>query len=151
MKKDTVTQVVFLEEAMKVRGTRLGPGRVMFISLSFHLLVSCSRTSPALHFGHRLGDPWISTPGIPQRVRTFSEPAVRIFVNPGPIYFGGISGSTFLQQTLSAGYPKLLRLFQEFFAKIAVHTDTVYSLTYQRYGLSLLFCVNSPVLMCFSH
>ncbi|EGO25368.1 hypothetical protein SERLADRAFT_448348 [Serpula lacrymans var. lacrymans S7.9] len=40
-------------------------------------------------------------------------------------------GSTFLQQTLSAGYPKLLRLFHEFFAKIAVHTDTVYTSTYQ--------------------
>ncbi|GLB37263.1 putative golgi transport complex subunit 5 [Lyophyllum shimeji] len=39
--------------------------------------------------------------------------------------------STFLQQTLSTGYPKLLRLFHEFFAKIAVHTDTVYSPTYQ--------------------
>ncbi|EKM54451.1 uncharacterized protein PHACADRAFT_210250 [Phanerochaete carnosa HHB-10118-sp] len=35
--------------------------------------------------------------------------------------------STFLQQTLSAGYPRLLRLFHSFFAKIAVHTDTIYS------------------------
>ncbi|TFK54291.1 hypothetical protein OE88DRAFT_1654898 [Heliocybe sulcata] len=40
-------------------------------------------------------------------------------------------GSSFLQQTLSTGYPRLLRLFQEFFAKIAVHTDTVYSSTAQ--------------------
>ncbi|EIW82672.1 hypothetical protein CONPUDRAFT_100969 [Coniophora puteana RWD-64-598 SS2] len=40
-------------------------------------------------------------------------------------------GSTFLQQTLSGGYPKLLRLFHEFFSRIAVHTDTVYSPTYQ--------------------
>ncbi|KNZ78795.1 Conserved oligomeric Golgi complex subunit 5 [Termitomyces sp. J132] len=39
--------------------------------------------------------------------------------------------STFIQQTLSTGYPKLLRLFHEFFAKIAVHTDTVYGSTYQ--------------------
>ena len=42
------------------------------------------------------------------------------------------AGSTFLQQTLSNGYPKLLRLFQEFFAKIALHTDTVYSQSHQR-------------------
>ncbi|OJA08043.1 hypothetical protein AZE42_08584 [Rhizopogon vesiculosus] len=40
-------------------------------------------------------------------------------------------GSTFLQQTLSSGYPKLLRLFHEFFAKIAVHTDTVYTASQQ--------------------
>ncbi|KAJ3759655.1 Golgi transport complex subunit 5-domain-containing protein [Lentinula raphanica] len=40
-------------------------------------------------------------------------------------------GSTFIQQTLSTGYPKLLRLFHEFFAKIAVHTDTIYSSTHQ--------------------
>ncbi|KAJ3749149.1 Golgi transport complex subunit 5-domain-containing protein [Lentinula detonsa] len=40
-------------------------------------------------------------------------------------------GSSFIQQTLSTGYPKLLRLFHEFFAKITVHTDTVYSSTHQ--------------------
>ncbi|KAL0956119.1 hypothetical protein HGRIS_002286 [Hohenbuehelia grisea] len=39
--------------------------------------------------------------------------------------------STFLQQTLGNGYPRLLRLFHDFFAKIAVHTDTVYIHTYQ--------------------
>lgn len=44
------------------------------------------------------------------------------------------SGSTFLQNTLSSGYPRLLRLFHEFFAKIAVYTDTVYTPTYQRWG-----------------
>jgi hypothetical protein len=40
--------------------------------------------------------------------------------------------STFLQQTLSSGYPKFLRLFHEFFSKIAVHTDTVYTQARQR-------------------
>jgi hypothetical protein len=39
--------------------------------------------------------------------------------------------SQFLQQTLSTGYPKILRLFHEFFAKIAVHTDVVYTQTQQ--------------------
>ena len=47
-----------------------------------------------------------------------------------------LSGSTFLQNTLGSGYPRLLRLFHEFFAKIGVHTDTVYISTFQRY----LFC-----------
>ncbi|KZO99399.1 hypothetical protein CALVIDRAFT_553311 [Calocera viscosa TUFC12733] len=39
--------------------------------------------------------------------------------------------STFLQQTLSTSYPRFLRLFHDFFAKIAVHTDTVYTLSQQ--------------------
>ncbi|KAJ8077048.1 hypothetical protein PM082_001471 [Marasmius tenuissimus] len=40
-------------------------------------------------------------------------------------------GSAFLQQTLSNGYPRLLRLFHEFFAKVALYTDTVYIHTHQ--------------------
>ncbi|KAH7335890.1 Golgi transport complex subunit 5-domain-containing protein [Rhizoctonia solani] len=36
-------------------------------------------------------------------------------------------GSTFLQQTLSTGYPRFLRLFHDLFAKIALHTDTIYT------------------------
>ena len=44
----------------------------------------------------------------------------------------GVAASTFLQQTLSTGYPRLLRLFHDFFSSIAVHTDTVYTSTYQR-------------------
>ncbi|KWU42843.1 hypothetical protein RHOSPDRAFT_7839, partial [Rhodotorula sp. JG-1b] len=39
--------------------------------------------------------------------------------------------STFIQSTMSTSYPRLLRLFQEFFSKIAVHTDTVYTLAQQ--------------------
>ncbi|KAI6026133.1 hypothetical protein BKA83DRAFT_28253 [Pisolithus microcarpus] len=39
--------------------------------------------------------------------------------------------STFLQQTLSSGYLRLLRLFHEFFASIALHTDTVYTESHQ--------------------
>ncbi|GAA5902669.1 uncharacterized protein JCM6883_007203 [Sporobolomyces salmoneus] len=39
--------------------------------------------------------------------------------------------STFVQTLLSTGYPRLLRLFQEFFSKIAVHTDTIYTLSHQ--------------------
>ncbi|GJJ06135.1 hypothetical protein Clacol_000324 [Clathrus columnatus] len=39
--------------------------------------------------------------------------------------------SSFLQQTLGVGYPRLLRLFHDFFAKIALHTDTSYTPTFQ--------------------
>lgn len=42
------------------------------------------------------------------------------------------TGSSFMQTTLSNGYPKLLRLFHEFFAQIALHTDTVYTASQQR-------------------
>ncbi|CEQ40042.1 SPOSA6832_01618, partial [Sporobolomyces salmonicolor] len=47
---------------------------------------------------------------------------------------GASPASSVPGQTLtfrSTGYPRLLRLFQEFFSKIAVHTDTVYTLTQQ--------------------
>ncbi|AFR97956.2 hypothetical protein C343_06110 [Cryptococcus neoformans C23] len=39
--------------------------------------------------------------------------------------------SSWLQQALSVGYPRLLRLFHDFFSKIAVHTDTVYTQEHQ--------------------
>ncbi|RDB25440.1 Conserved oligomeric Golgi complex subunit 5 [Hypsizygus marmoreus] len=79
MKKDAVTQVVFLDEAMKLLENK-----------------------PSATFWTSLGR------SLEKHARDSAK------------------SSTFLQQTLSAGYPKLLRLFQEFFAKIAVHTDTVY-------------------------
>jgi hypothetical protein len=43
-----------------------------------------------------------------------------------------VSASSWMQQALSTGYPRLLRLFHDFFAKIAVHTDTVYTRDHQR-------------------
>jgi hypothetical protein len=42
-----------------------------------------------------------------------------------------LTSAPWLQQALSTGYPRLLRLFHDFFAKIAVHTDTVYTLDHQ--------------------
>ncbi|KAG6813690.1 hypothetical protein H0H92_008538 [Tricholoma furcatifolium] len=84
LKKDTVTQAVFLDEAMKVLENK-----------------------PSATFWTSLG----------RSLEKHARDAAK--------------GSAFLQQTLSTGYPKLLRLFHEFFAKIAVHTDTVYGPTYQ--------------------
>ncbi|KXN90188.1 Conserved oligomeric Golgi complex subunit 5, partial [Leucoagaricus sp. SymC.cos] len=84
MKKDTITQVVFLDEAMKLLENK-----------------------PSVTF-------WTSlTRSLEKHVRDT------------------LKGSSFLQNTLGNGYPRLLRLFHEFFAKIAVHTDTVYISTYQ--------------------
>ncbi|KAI9437572.1 Golgi transport complex subunit 5-domain-containing protein [Lactarius indigo] len=80
LKKDPVSQIVFLDEAMKVLENK--PSSTFWASLARSL-----------------------------------EKQTR----------DGAKNSTFLQQTLSSGYPKLLRLFHEFFSKIAVHTDTVYT------------------------
>ncbi|KAF7375982.1 ACT domain-containing protein [Mycena sanguinolenta] len=84
MKRDTVSQVVFLDEAMKLLENK-----------------------PSATFWTALG----------KSLEKHTRDSAR--------------GSTFLQQTLSTGYPRLLRLFHRFFSKIAVHTDTVYAQTYQ--------------------
>ncbi|RDX50077.1 hypothetical protein OH76DRAFT_1437882 [Lentinus brumalis] len=84
VKRDPVTDVVFLDEAMKVLENR-----------------------PSTTFWASLGR------SLEKNARDAAK------------------GSTFLQQTLSTGYPRLLRLFHSFFTKIAVHTDTVYTQTQQ--------------------
>ncbi|KAJ7675112.1 Golgi transport complex subunit 5-domain-containing protein [Mycena rosella] len=84
MKRDTISQVVFLDEAMKLLENK-----------------------PSATFWTALG----------KSLEKHTRDSAR--------------GSTFLQQTLSTGYPRLLRLFHQFFAKIAVHTDTIYIQTYQ--------------------
>ncbi|KAI0940406.1 hypothetical protein AcW1_003608 [Taiwanofungus camphoratus] len=84
LKRDTISQTVFLDEAMKVLENK--PSSIFWASLS-------------------------------RSLEKQSRDAAK--------------GSTFLQQTLSTGYPRLLRLFHSFFAKIAVQTDTVYSDTQQ--------------------
>ncbi|KAF7362065.1 Conserved oligomeric Golgi complex subunit 5 [Mycena venus] len=84
MKRDTISQVVFLDEAMKLLENK-----------------------PSATFWTSLG----------KSLEKHTRDSAR--------------GSTFLQQTLSTGYPRLLRLFHRFFSKIAVHTDTVYAQTYQ--------------------
>ncbi|CAE6440006.1 unnamed protein product [Rhizoctonia solani] len=54
--------------------------------------------------------------------------------------------STFLQQTLSTGYPRFLRLFHDLFAKIAMHTDTIYTSNQQRYFLLSSHCLSTNTL-----
>ncbi|KAI7940977.1 hypothetical protein MJO28_013262 [Puccinia striiformis f. sp. tritici] len=39
--------------------------------------------------------------------------------------------SNFIAQTLTTNYPHLLRLFQEFFARISIHTSTTYNTSFQ--------------------
>ncbi|EPS96257.1 hypothetical protein FOMPIDRAFT_1062295 [Fomitopsis schrenkii] len=84
LKKDPMTHVVFIDEAMKTLESK-----------------------PSTFFWDALG----------RSLEKHAKDAAK--------------GSSFLQQTLSSGYPRLLRLFHSFFAKIAVHTDTVYTQTYQ--------------------
>ncbi|KAJ3928090.1 MAG: Golgi transport complex subunit 5-domain-containing protein [Lentinula lateritia] len=84
LKRDTVSQTVFLDEAMTILENK--PSAIFWTALS-------------------------------RALEKHGRDSAR--------------GSSFIQQTLSTGYPKLLRLFHEFFAKIAVHTDTIYSPTNQ--------------------
>ncbi|KAI5889748.1 uncharacterized protein SCHCODRAFT_02601723 [Schizophyllum commune H4-8] len=84
VKKDTVSQTIFLDEAMKLLETK--PSVTFWTALS-------------------------------RSLEKHAKEACKGECD---------SCSTFLQQTLGGGYPRLLRLFQQFFAKIAVHTDTVY-------------------------
>ncbi|KAF5370568.1 hypothetical protein D9758_002084 [Tetrapyrgos nigripes] len=79
MKRDTISQTLFLDEAMTLLENK--PSAAFWTSLS-------------------------------RSIEKYTRDSSR--------------SSTFLQQTLSTGYPKFLRLFHEFFAKIAVHTDTIY-------------------------
>ncbi|KAH9961505.1 Golgi transport complex subunit 5-domain-containing protein [Russula dissimulans] len=80
LKKDPISQIVFLDEAMKVLESK--PSTTFWAALARSL-----------------------------------EKQTR----------DGAKNSTFLHQTLSSGYPRLLRLFHDFFSKIAAHTDTVYT------------------------
>ncbi|KAH9832285.1 Golgi transport complex subunit 5-domain-containing protein [Rhodofomes roseus] len=84
LKKDPMTQVIFLDEAMKTLESK-----------------------PSTFFWNAIG-------------RSLEKQAK-----------DAAKGSSFLQQTLSSGYPRLLRLFHSFFAKIAVQTDTIYTQTHQ--------------------
>ncbi|KAG2015937.1 hypothetical protein CC2G_009155 [Coprinopsis cinerea AmutBmut pab1-1] len=74
----------------------------------------------------------------------FLEDVVKVLENkPSAIFWMSLSrsldkhfkdctkASAFLQQALVTGYPKLLRLFHQFFSRIAVHTDTVYTDSHQ--------------------
>ncbi|KAL5485046.1 hypothetical protein ACEPAI_7688 [Sanghuangporus weigelae] len=80
LKKDTLTQTNFMDEAMKVLENK--PSSTFWTVLARTLEKHCKEAS---------------------------------------------RNSTFMQQTLSSGYPRLLRLFHELFAKIAVETDTTYT------------------------
>ncbi|KIL68918.1 hypothetical protein M378DRAFT_70503 [Amanita muscaria Koide BX008] len=84
LKRDAVTQTLFLDEAMKSLENK--PSNVFWTTLARSL-----------------------------------EKSVR----------DSVKGSTFMQQALGTGYPKLLRLVQAFFAQITPHTDTVYTQSHQ--------------------
>lgn len=93
--------------------------------MTYHTFRRYSRTNQVPASGRRWGGLWKSIPG------TLSEVRLIVLFSCREVHMA--LASTFLQQTFSTGYPKLLRLFHEFFAKIAVHTDTVYTHSFQRY------------------
>lgn len=98
VKKDPITHVLFLDEAMKV-----SLQMAHYVSTAEHAVCQVLENKPSAIFWTALGR------SLEKQTRDAAK------------------SSTFLQQTLSTNYPKLLRLFHSFFAKIAVQTDTVYS------------------------
>ncbi len=126
MKKDATTHVVFLDEAMKVSWFAKIYGGLLHLKLYLKVL----ENNPSTTF-------WMSlSRSLQKHFQDSSKGQLYIVQCCIPLICS--AGSSFLQQTLSTGYPRLLRLFQDFFAKIAVHTDTVYSDNHQRYIISHL-------------
>lgn len=54
------------------------------------------------------------------------------------------SASSFIQQTLTVSYPRLLRLFHDFFSRISVHTSTLYNAASQSPETILLLRAVGP-------
>ena len=117
---------MFLDEAMKVMRD-VSFTNWKFTLIDFSSIFSSWRINPAGFSGLRFHGLWRNKSGIQQGVCDSHRPLIWLGVEQS------LTGSTFLQQTFSTGYPRLLRLFHEFFAKIAVHTDTVYTQGQQRY------------------
>ncbi|KAF6760044.1 Golgi transport complex subunit 5-domain-containing protein [Ephemerocybe angulata] len=66
----------------------------------------------------------------PNTLSSFLDEVVKALDNkPGAMFW--MSLGVALDKRLLRGYPKLLRLFHQFFSRIAVHTDTVYTDTHQ--------------------
>lgn len=104
--------------------TKLSRFALTFISPRVFDLTNIRRltVNRVLYFGRRWESLWKSTHATLPKVGDILSTRDDLIIS---------IGSSFLQQTLTSGYPKLLRLFHEFFASIAVHTDTVYTPTFQ--------------------
>lgn len=87
MKKDTVTQVVFLDEAMKVRGnmheSRKFDFHITFVSPNCQLL----ENKPSAIFWTSLGKSLDKHARDSAKSAYVFEPAARVSVNPGPHLF----------------------------------------------------------------
>lgn len=123
LKKDTATQVTFLDEAMQVNILSRAWNECEFLIPPNKTL----ENKPSSMF-------WTS---LAVALEKHSKEAASSELERGKVIWRLLMmtglGSTFLQQTLSNGYPRFLRLFHDFFAKIAVRTDTVYNEAQQRY------------------
>lgn len=107
LKKDPVNQNTFLEDALSVS---LVPRGIHLPELS-NLTVSSYQVldnKPTFTF-------WTT---LSQSFESQAKEAAR--------------ASQFVQQTLSINYPRFLRLFHDFFSKIALQSDTVYAQNQQR-------------------
>lgn len=100
--------------------------------------------------------------------RNYLDDAMQILGDrPSAIFWSTLSGaldlqvreatrtSSFFSTTLSSGYPRLLRLFQEFFVRVSVYTDSVYTHAQQRcvffFPFQSLFYLLKADLSCVCH
>lgn len=136
-RKDPLTQISFMDEALKVSHS-VGSSSSLLPLIAFgsdspwvvggrHLMID-----RVISFGRHCRQRWKHRPRklLAVSSSTTRSPIHRIV---SYIYMTVISASSFIQTNLSTNYPRLLRLFHDFFSKIAVHTDTVYTPHQQRF------------------
>lgn len=131
LKYDPTTQTNFLDETMKV--CIVHTTIVAFFVLGGELISpnKVLENTPSAAF-------WTTLARGLERQSKESARSKFICFRCAPVFIIGILlDSSFLQQTLTSGYPRLLRLFHDFFVQIAVHTDVTYTQDKQRY---FLFC-----------
>lgn len=119
LKKDPVTQNTFLDDTLSV-------------SLLSREHVGCPKQSTNFIFNKVLDNKptftfWTT---LSQSFETQAKEAAK--------------ASQFVQQTLSINYPRFLRLFHDFFSKIALQSDTVYAQNQQRCENPVVACGRSP-------
>jgi hypothetical protein len=101
LQRDPNSGVIFLEESMKVLENK--PSATFWGILARNLEKSCREGAKCT---------------FPYLIRALSS---------NNHFFTMLIASTFLSQTLTSQYPRLLRLFHDFFSRISLHTDTIYT------------------------
>lgn len=118
IKKDGNTGRSFLDESLKVLGDR--PSLIFWRTVADCLREEAVRGGGEFDKRRERED------------RKSRELDLLTFLDNCFVALASTPASSFIQQTLSNDYPKLLRILKEFFAKTSVYTYTVYEDSQQR-------------------